>query len=388
MQNAQNAYSQAFQSTTSIRRLTGTVVCLPKNLLYFNPQPPSGGWRLTIQIKVVIINFNPQPPSGGWQRVHYIQLRKRHFNPQPPSGGWLVIEVYNHIILEFQSTTSIRRLTSFPISSCSTRYPFQSTTSIRRLTCFNILFAEFLFISIHNLHPEVDGVYEKTDWTAENFNPQPPSGGWPFSSSGSISLILISIHNLHPEVDFPVKSFTITVTVFQSTTSIRRLTILILNTLGLARNFNPQPPSGGWRSHAHCLWGLPGYFNPQPPSGGWPAFFCGRRVQVVFQSTTSIRRLTKGLRNPWADEHISIHNLHPEVDGVHHRIPAVYPWYFNPQPPSGGWRESSWQAFERRGYFNPQPPSGGWLPVSSTSQPLFLFQSTTSIRRLTSPVCR
>ena len=59
--------SQLFQSTTSIRRLTQYQHWLPVERHYFNPQPPSGGWPVFHHLFPVLMDFNPQPPSGGWR---------------------------------------------------------------------------------------------------------------------------------------------------------------------------------------------------------------------------------------------------------------------------------------------------------------------------------
>ena len=145
--------------------------------LYFNPQPPSGGWRGWDKIHNERQYFNPQPPSGGWRVIHEVNVTYCYFNPQPPSGGWRCRRYRLCSCYQFQSTTSIRRLTNLQNSLY-----FSQAISIHNLhpeVDFLISYIIIhLSISIHNLHPEVDVIR-----IVEKYN------------------IVISIHNLHPEVD-------------------------------------------------------------------------------------------------------------------------------------------------------------------------------------------
>ena len=81
-------YASAFQSTSSMRRMTTWVSVYRGHLgisihilhaeddvvqgvfcetaVYFNPHPPCGGWHVLPEFTWYVDDFNPHPPCGGW----------------------------------------------------------------------------------------------------------------------------------------------------------------------------------------------------------------------------------------------------------------------------------------------------------------------------------
>ena len=126
---------------------------------------------------------------------------------------------------------------------------------------------------------------------------------------------------------------------FQSTSSMRRMTIQPGKSCTSTPNFNPHPPCGGWRRYRLTPTSEID-FNPHPPCGGW---------------LTGVGFLE---RSHW----ISIHILHAEDDrGQKFRMGDLR--NFNPHPPCRGWRML-------------------WIEIVK----LLVFQSTSSMQRMTSPV--
>ena len=103
-------------------------------------------------------------------------------------------------------------------------------------------------------------------------------------------------------------------------------------------------------------------FNPHPPCGGWRHCWHYAKVYDRFQSTSSMRRMTRKCRKLLC------------ID-----------FYFNPHPPCGGWRPVLCVFWHDIYNFNPHPPCGGWLFSVNYLMPHQRFQSTSSMRRMTSP---
>ena len=77
------------------------------------------------------------------------------------------------LILEFQSTLSMRRATpSTPARKTSSQ--FQSTLSMRRATWCEFRAEQFVHISIHALHEESDSWKQLFVSYGANFNPRSP----------------------------------------------------------------------------------------------------------------------------------------------------------------------------------------------------------------------
>ena len=119
--------------------------------------------------------------------------------------------------------------------------------------------------------------------------------------------------------------------VFQSTPSTRRETIVMYIKLLPEIDFNPLPPHGGRQFKAFCWWIVP-----------------------VFQSTPSTRRETHD----------------PDSNSVSYE-------YFNPLPPHGGRLNFSMRKKPFRD-FNPLPPHGGRRKKSNNGN-LYLVISIHSL---------
>ena len=212
--------------------------------------------------------------------------------------------------------------------------------------------------------------------------------------------------------------------------------------------FNPRPPRGGRRTDTEIL-RKNDDFNPRPPRGGRPKHRRPKQHRKEFQSTPSARRATDGKASIAGAIAISIHALREEGDVLGFRIqdrpeisihalreegddllvvPKVSSLNFNPRPPRGGRRTSSWPydafiqisihalreegdepKYHRRivarfisihalreegdqlpplvvsmaGYFNPRPPRGGRRCGRRSLSTPWKFQSTPSARRAT-----
>ena len=191
-------------------------------------------------------------------------------------------------------------------------------------------------ISIHALREEGDDFLYQHQRCRPNFNPRPPRGG-----------------RLNCYKVLPIT------TLFQSTPSARRATVLATLSYITDFHFNPRPPRGGrhrpyltaksmHRISIHALreegdgrqetqQPAKFYFNPRPPRGGRPVIFACGRCPVL----------------------ISIHALREEGDITAGNRSAAHL------------------------YFNPRPPRGGRLFPDTTIAQEVQFQSTPSARRAT-----
>ena len=111
---------------------------------------------------------------------------------------------------------------------------FQSTPSARRATEKALRYKLAKWISIHALREEGDDgtLMQSTDPT--NFNPRPPRGGRPPKRDVEHGKHHISIHALREEGDFPSTLIKYTFTIFQSTPSARRATLINADTAAVS----------------------------------------------------------------------------------------------------------------------------------------------------------
>ena len=122
-------------------------------------------------------------------------------------------------------------------------------------------------------------------------------------------------------------------------------------------------------------------FNPHPPCGGWLYQICISVHILLFQSTSSVWRMTSQDWKPrkerifqstssvWRMTYQTVKiqlcnidfNPHPPCGGWH--VPFIFNissiFHFNPHPPCGGWHKCSIPRIKRED-FNPHPPCGGW----------------------------
>ena len=194
-----------------------------------------------------------------------------------------------------------------------------------------------------------------------HFNPLPPRGGRPPSSSSSLGKKSISIHSLLAEGD-PAVALPLLVGSyfnplpprggrpfagfdrlldrfrFQSTPSSRRETVIGDTDARGAQGFQ-STPSSRRETTAKASPASISAFQSTPSSRRETRTDTAGLLACTFQSTPSSRRETPG-RHPLAGDYfISIHSLLAEGD------PSPLPplktdVYFNPLPPRGGRRES------------------------------------------------
>ena len=136
-----------------------------------------GDW-IAVASASVLADFNPHPPCGGWPRPVVFYFRLLYFNPHPPCGGWHTSKYKEIASAIFQSTPSMRRVTTKPSACLITRgisiHTLHAEGDLPRRIC-RILYKA---ISIHTLHAEGD--CNVIDWfnISQYFNPHPPCGGW------------------------------------------------------------------------------------------------------------------------------------------------------------------------------------------------------------------
>ena len=150
-------------------------------------------------------NFNPRPPCGGRRKSGPPPLRPGHFNPRPPCGGrrqrgqwaFLCVRISIHAPRVGGDGFGRRRA---PVR----RRRFQSTPPVWGATIGAAMDGTPLF----------------------HFNPRPPCGGRPLSSS-----------------------LQVTSATFQSTPPVWGATASSRDKSVCGNDFNPRPPCGGRHRH-------------------------------------------------------------------------------------------------------------------------------------------
>ena len=149
-----------------------------------------------------------------------------------------------------------------------------------------------------------------------------------------------------------------TATVFLSTPSARRATVLPDGWEVDDPYFYPRPPRGGRLRHSSKLQQNKGYFYPRPPRGGRPLALslepCDQLISIhalreegdqtlsvedtqlfIFLSTPSARRATRICSHGECVDRISIHALREEGDSIA-ALANQLSQDFYPRPPRGG----------------------------------------------------
>ena len=123
-------------------------------------------------------NFNPHLPCGRWRCCLMIVCHSCNFNPHLPCGRWRMRMAKLVGLIIFQSTPSLRKVTTKPdVKTCYFRQ-FQSTPSLRKVTQRKDKKTDISFISIHTFLAEGD-VYCLWCWLSVSyFNPHLPCGRW------------------------------------------------------------------------------------------------------------------------------------------------------------------------------------------------------------------
>ncbi len=100
----------------------------------------------------------------------------RNFYPRPPRGGRPRTSTGRDRPCTFLSTPSARRATVFTKSTAFSTV-FLSTPSARRATVPAPIYTQGIFISIHALREEGDGLLQSFINGLTDFYPRPPRGG-------------------------------------------------------------------------------------------------------------------------------------------------------------------------------------------------------------------
>ena len=280
--------------------------------------------------------------------------RCRNFNTQPPEGGWIISPTRLCQLLRFQHTAARRRLA-------------RCRRNARR--------------------------------GGGHFNTQPPEGGWhvqPPQKYRPISFQHTAARRrLGNQPDRPIHGDK-----FQHTAARRRL-VNYSSPSGWLKNFNTQPPEGGWvvfPCSRHIVSMISTHSRPK--AAGFAIYYCFR--QKLFQHTAARRRLAKPTTIKAAPSYFNTQP--PEGGWGSKRSAQSLGINFNTQPPEGGWfwlRDRQYQPAQISTHsrpkaagkysintvrfqhnFNTQPPEGGWIKVTSKLTATLKFQHTAARRRL------
>ena len=191
----------------------------------------------------------------------------------------------------------------------------------------------------------------------------------------------ISIHTFLAEGDKAAFCDSVHDTLFQSTPSLRKVTVQPFPNRACALDFNPHLPCGRWLE------------------SGLNAI-----VGAIFQSTPSLRKVTGRGHFQMLFVSISIHTFLAEGDRKY-RAWSEKEWDFNPHLPCGRWparrmifnicskisihtflAEGDREEMQVSGLqknFNPHLPCGRWPTIAPAHRTDTTFQSTPSLRKVT-----
>ena len=235
-----------FQSTPSARRATSVHRCSISGHIYFNPRPPRGGrlHRLLHSASRRTISIHALREEGDYEyfdaglvghgiSIHALReegdgpagfffLQILHFNPRPPRGGRQRI-LRNRPVVDDISIHALREEGDHRWSSLS---PLDKN---------------------FNPRPPRGGRRQRTAYSCaagHYFNPRPPRGGRPVLFR--ICAVLCNFNPRPPRGGRLILSDSQpSPSLFQSTPSARRATLLLLVRHMRVTHFNPRPPRGG-----------------------------------------------------------------------------------------------------------------------------------------------
>ena len=147
-------------------------------------------------------------------------------------------------------------------------------------------------ISIHTFLAEGDWAVIPQIKVLSNFNPHLPCGRWPPDFYAYLSIHNISIHTFLAEGDRGRNMFALHLPLFQSTPSLRKVTVFTFTILVFVHLFQSTP---SLRKVTVVFWFCPLphlYFNPHLPCGRWHRRRICNSFQHLFQSTPSLRKVT------------------------------------------------------------------------------------------------
>ena len=237
-----------FQSTLSLRRATRAGPPWSPPPGYFNPRSPCGERPDAAAALTGRSNFNPRSPCG--ERLQLIQTEGQ------------MIEISIHALLAESDPRARLRIPPQPI--------FQSTLSLRRATWVRGFRCWFrILISIHALLAESDARLNHRIGIHRDFNPRSPCGERP---GFAISCIFGSV--------------------FQSTLSLRRATLVQLPSMGpVSISIHALlAESDGATGAPHTLTAQISIHALLAESDAYAE--AGKDAAEVFQSTLSLRRAT------------------------------------------------------------------------------------------------
>ncbi len=172
--------------------------------IYFNPHLPCGRWHHEAAILWCGIWFQSTPSLRKMTRLPFAILCMIHyFNPHLPCGRWQAISGVNYNMAIFQSTPSLRKVTRWASSR-----------------------GNFRGISIHTFLAECDNQHPDRSGRIEYFNPHLPCGRWPSTPNTTPRTGIISIHTFLAEGDHATGELSAINNQFQSTPSLRKVTLL------------------------------------------------------------------------------------------------------------------------------------------------------------------
>ena len=258
-----------FQSTPSLRKVT--FGCPPLNKFYI----------ISIHTFLAEGDFDPSSPSKPYA----------HFNPHLPCGRWLLTGAFGGIMLKFQSTPSLRKVTQ-DYKDITGYTDISIHTFLAEGDCCGLQVMQAEEISIHTFLAEGDQYNLFLSSYLKYFNPHLPCGRWLCCDCCLCRVWFISIHTFLAEGDQPFHIFLNLSFKFQSTPSLRKVTSYTWYYRYTWYYFNPHLPCGRWPYH----WkGTKMTFNISIHTflaeGDWMMLLLSHHP-CLFQSTPSLRKVT------------------------------------------------------------------------------------------------
>ena len=236
-------------------------------LAYFNPHLPCGRWQKTLSDNDLSDYFNPHLPCGRWRCHSFLFHALRNFNPHLPCGRWLRLSYLLRLIILFQSTPSLRKVTKefFHVSldEIISIHTFLAEGDLR-LVCSSNKFS----ISIHTFLTEGDAILPSWPDKHIHFNPHLPCRRW---QQQQLTMCMIFL--------------------FQSTPSLQKVTEAGCRCGELYRiSIHTFLAEGDLLSHLCTFSSID--FNPHLPRGRWRRVLEAYCATSKFQSTPSSRKVT------------------------------------------------------------------------------------------------
>ena len=237
-------------------------------LAYFNPHLPCGRWQKTLSDNDLSDYFNPHLPCGRWRCHSFLFHALRNFNPHLPCGRWLRLSYLLRLIILFQSTPSLRKVTKefFHVSldeiisihtflaegdlrlvCSSNKFSISIHTFLTEGDVVSVRCAGAMVISIHTFLTEGDAILPSWPDKHIHFNPHLPCRRW---QQQQLTMCMIFL--------------------FQSTPSLQKVTEAGCRCGELYRISIHTFLAEGDLSSISCF-RIPSYFNPHLPRGRWPS---------------------------------------------------------------------------------------------------------------------